>query len=295
MPDAKAPDHGLLTWGAEGTEGGRFHSRVLQFPPGASGLTLGRGYDFKERSAGDIEADLVAAGVDAENAKTLGKATGLTGAARQKFVKDNKLEKFEITEEAQLALFEKVYAEQKAEVVRICDKADTQEAYGIVDFTTLDGAIFDIFIDLKFRGDYTGPARKKIQGFAATNDLEGLSAAIGDAKNWPDVPDDRFKRRKEFAADAVATRTTAGTLGAPHAARFPPHVEKPKGKGKKAKAKPGHHKAKNHLAHLDGTILENHRQVVFQQAHLRYTSFATEGEVGLSANRFETRPLFRMG
>jgi hypothetical protein len=48
MADALAPSTGLLTWGAEGTEGGRFHSRVLQFPPGASGLTLGRGYDMKE-------------------------------------------------------------------------------------------------------------------------------------------------------------------------------------------------------------------------------------------------------
>ncbi|MEX0729512.1 MAG: hypothetical protein WED00_03675 [Aquisalimonadaceae bacterium] len=41
------PQKGLLTFEAEGTEGGRFHSRHLHVPSGMSGLTLGRGYDFR--------------------------------------------------------------------------------------------------------------------------------------------------------------------------------------------------------------------------------------------------------
>ena len=270
MADALAPSTGLLTWGAEGTEGGRFHSRVLQFPPRASGLTLGRGYDMKERTSASIAADLVAAGVDQVNATLLGKASGLTGKARNDFVTKNKLDDFEITQEAQVALFDRVFAEQKADVVRIASKADVEETYGKTDFTTLDPAILDLFVDLKFRGDYTGATRKALQRYAATNDLEGLAAAVDDDTLFAKVPSDRFDRRVQYLKDAVAARKASGTMPKPHPAVFPPHVAKPT-KGAKHK---GHHHPAAHPVYLKYTSLTEHRQIAFVPAHLRYTTLA---------------------
>ena len=60
------PSRGVLTWEAEGSEGGRYHSRVLHVPSNTSGLTIGRGYDMKDRSAAEAQKDLIAAGVDAK-------------------------------------------------------------------------------------------------------------------------------------------------------------------------------------------------------------------------------------
>ena len=46
---------GLLTYKAMGMEGGDFHSRKLHVPSDRSGLTIGRGYDMKEKSSYKIE------------------------------------------------------------------------------------------------------------------------------------------------------------------------------------------------------------------------------------------------
>jgi hypothetical protein len=59
---------------------------------------------------------------------------------------------------------------------------------------------------MHFRGDYAGGARKKIQKYVVENDLEGFAKAMGDVANWPNVPPDRFNRRKKFLEDAVLAK-----------------------------------------------------------------------------------------
>src|SRR6185312_9404453 len=90
------PDRGEVTWKAEGTEGGKHHSRRLHVPTDSSGLTLGRGYDMRNRTAADIISDLTRAGVLLKDAQTISGAAGLTGADARKFIRDKKLEHFEI-------------------------------------------------------------------------------------------------------------------------------------------------------------------------------------------------------
>ena len=202
----EAPSVGLVTWDAEGTEGGRFHSRTLSVPSDSSGLTIGRGYDMKERSAATIAADLGAAGVPAADASKISKAAGLSGAAARKFITDQKLGSFEISKPAQLALFMTTYNALKADVARICAKPDVVAAFGACDLTKTDRAIVDILVDLRFRGDYNGTSRALVQKVAAQNDLAGFAAALQKAGNWPNVPADRFNRRAAFLAQAVAAR-----------------------------------------------------------------------------------------
>ncbi len=122
----------------EGTEGGRFHSRTLCVPSDSSGLTIGRGYDMKERKPASIAADLVAAGVPAADAAKISQAAHLSGAAAKKFIVDNQLASFEISKAAQVALFMTTYNALKADVARICAKPDVVATFGACDLTKTD-------------------------------------------------------------------------------------------------------------------------------------------------------------
>lgn len=193
-----AVSRGLLTYEAEGQEGGPYHSRKLHVPSSSSGLTIGRGYDMKEKKSSKIEFDLIDAGVDAATSALLGKASGLSGSSAKRFISDNDLSDFEITMDAQEKLFESIYAELEKDVIRICNKADCVKIYGAVNWNALDSKIRDAVVDLRFRGDYHSRSRKIIQKYISDNDLKQFTEKMLKRSNWAGVPEDRFNRRVAF-------------------------------------------------------------------------------------------------
>lgn len=194
----KSPTYGVVTWEAEGTEGGRYHSRKFHVPSSVSGLTIGRGYDMKTKSASTISVDLIGAGIKAKEVAAIKLAAGLSGNAARQFIIDNDLLDFQVTPEAQKKLFKVSYDAESDQVKRICKKSDVVIAYGKTDWDKLNSAIKDITIDLKFRGDYTGTSRKIIQKSIADNNLSAFKKHLKDKKNWKNVPKDRFDRRNTF-------------------------------------------------------------------------------------------------
>ena len=54
-------------------------SNHLHWPGTASGVTLGPGYDMKERHPKEIKSDLISIGLSATTAESIGEASGLTG------------------------------------------------------------------------------------------------------------------------------------------------------------------------------------------------------------------------
>ena len=200
--DFTTPTFGIVTWESEGTEGGRYHSRKLHVPSSSSGLTVGRGYDMRRKSASKISTDLTSVGIDAKDSAKLKLSAGLFGEAASQFIIDNDLLDFQISADAQKSLFKISYDHESAEVKRICEKADVVLAYGKTDWTKLNSSIKDITIDLKFRGDYTGASRKNIQKTIADNDLEAFKKVMLDKTKWPNVPEDRFNRRKKYLENA---------------------------------------------------------------------------------------------
>ena len=64
-------------------------SNQLHWPRGSSGVTLGPGYDMKERTEAEITTDMLAIGVDITTAKKIAKGSGLEGPKAQQFVNDN--------------------------------------------------------------------------------------------------------------------------------------------------------------------------------------------------------------
>lgn len=206
---AVTPSVGLVTWESEGQEGGPYHSRKLTVPSDSSGLTVGRGYDMKERKKTDIIQDLMASQVSLADATVIAGAAGLSGESAKDFIVRNKLENFEISKTGQKLLFLLTYEGIKADVKRICSKADVVEKYGATDWNKLDPAIIDILVDLRFRGDYTPRARALIQRFVAANDLPAFAKALNLSSNWTNVPRDRFNRRVAFINNALTAHKPA--------------------------------------------------------------------------------------
>lgn len=141
---------------------------------------------------------MISAGVDEVNATLLSGAAHLSGSAAKQFILDNGLSDFEITMQAQEALFNEIYAELEKDVIRICNKDDCVEIYGAVDWLGLHPEIRDTVVDLRFRGDYHSKSRKIIQKLIAQNDLAAFTEKMVDRGNWASVPEDRFNRRVAF-------------------------------------------------------------------------------------------------
>lgn len=187
-----------LTFDAEGREGGTYHSRTPHVPSSNSGLTIGRGYDLKQRNVLGVETDLMVAGLTREQALVYAAAVGLQGDAAKVYIAENKDKLGEITPQQQKRLFEVTYAQIEADVKRICSKADVVEAYGATDWGSLNTKIKDVLIDLRFRGDYTPASRRFLQKHIAGNDLAKFKTEIEKEANWPNVPEDRFRRRAAY-------------------------------------------------------------------------------------------------
>lgn len=193
---------GQLTFDAEGLEKpGRYFSRRLHVPGPWSGATIGRGYDMRERSRNEIVADLTAAGLAKVTAEKLAQARGLKGPQARDFIRAKGLGAIEVTPKQQKALFVLTYKELEGDVIRICTKADVVAKYGALTWDALDLAIRDLVVDLRYRGDYTGATREKVQPPAVKNDLTSFTRALSNEDYWVGqrgVPRDRFRRRRDY-------------------------------------------------------------------------------------------------
>ena len=192
------PSYGVLTWEVEGTEGGRYHSRCFHVPSERSGLTIGRGYDMREKTASKISGHLVQAGISCEVANVISLAAGKMGRAAKLFIIENDLLDYEISAKAQLKLFEIIYKEMEADVKKICNKTITTTTYGKTDWATLNTKIKTVLIDLRFRGDYHPKSRKFLQKHVANNDLALFKKEMNKDANWTNVPPARTKARIKY-------------------------------------------------------------------------------------------------
>lgn len=193
---------GQLTFDAEGLESrGPYFSRVPHVPGGWSGVTIGRGYDMKERSESEILEDLSNAGVSMDRAKQLAECNGLRGENAKEFLESNGLNNIEISTAEQKALFIQTYQELEGDVIRICNKQDVVAKYGETDWDSLNPTIKDIVVDLRYRGDYTGATRQRVQPALVNNDLAALQDVLSDRNYWVTrfrVPENRFELRKDY-------------------------------------------------------------------------------------------------
>lgn len=193
--DDYTPDKGKLTFINEGHEQGPFHSRKLHVPSNDSGLTIGRGYDMKERKQSQIQSELVAAGVSLANAEKIAKAASLKGVDAKKFIVDNNLSDFEIDMAAQKKLFELVYQEKERYAKHLCTKPDVTKKFGECNWDNLDSNIRELVVDLTYRGDYTPNLRAKMQKAIITQDFDALVKSLSNKANFSKIDNNRFNAR----------------------------------------------------------------------------------------------------
>lgn len=206
MNDLIVP-YGQLTFDAEGNDdpGSQYYSRKAHVPPGGSGVTVGRGYDLGNFSQAKVGEGLVRAGIEPTPWEG---AFGLKGNAAKQWLAQYGHSLPEVTLKQQKNLFLFAYDVLKADVVRISTKADVLQIYGATDFDALHPKILDLVVDLRYRGDYSGNTRKRVQPLMVKNDLGGMTTLMGDRSFWSSVPEDRFKRRKEYLAQEPTEKIT---------------------------------------------------------------------------------------
>ena len=173
---------GQLTFDAEGMENSRsrYHSRRPHVPGPWSGVTIGRGFDMRERTREAIFDDLRAAGMPAGDARQLSRCAGYAGNTAKQYLKDHNLNALNITPEAQNRLFLATYEELAGDVIRICEKHDVVAKYGPTKWQQLDPTVRDIAIDLRYRGDYTPATRRKVQVLLVANSRSRLKRLMAD-------------------------------------------------------------------------------------------------------------------
>lgn len=116
------------------------------------------------------------------------------------YTQKNNLQNNVITREQQKKLFQISYNRISADAKRLATKSDVQRMYGRTDWGRLNSKIKDVVVDLRYRGDYTAAARRKIQKAIVKNDLRSFKKLMSDEDFWVKkmkVPKDRFQRRKD--------------------------------------------------------------------------------------------------
>ena len=193
---------GQATFDAEGSEvSGPYFSRVIHWPGGRSGVTIGRGYDMGQRTPLQIQRELAFAGVPPHDAAIFSLAAGLRGPSAERFVREHRTALPAISPAAQRRLFEAVTTvEVISDIQRILAKPDLVNRYGAVVWSELPEAIRELVFDLRYRGDYTPAVRERIQSSIVGRDLPALLSAIEDREYWRGlgVPPDRIERRIEI-------------------------------------------------------------------------------------------------
>ena len=157
------------------------------------------------RSRTEIVSDLSASGVSSAKARMFALTNGRKGKQAKDLIKETRLDSLEITPREQKALFLLTYRELEGDVMRICRKVDVVEKYGALEWDGLDPVIRDVLVDLRYRGDYTGATREKVQPVAVKNSQYAFARVLSDEDYWVrqrGVPRDRFRRRRRYVQQA---------------------------------------------------------------------------------------------
>ncbi len=194
------PDHGVLTWRAEGQSTGRYASKGIHWPGGeSSGVTIGRGYDMGSRTAEEVQSDLIRAGVRRNHAVSLSAGAGLRGVSAERFVKRNSDRLPELSTEQELQLFSSVtYPRYERVVLRIAAKSDVVKAYGQIDFETNSSETTEVLVDLAIRGDYTPETRTFLQKAFVSGNIGEICASLRVLNEFHSVPRERAAARNEL-------------------------------------------------------------------------------------------------
>ena len=98
---------GYFTFHAEGASSSA--TDTLHWPKGESGVTIGPGYDLKERTESEVYADMISVGISRADADIIKKGAGKKFHEADAFVKNYKNKIKPITKAQKIALFTMIW------------------------------------------------------------------------------------------------------------------------------------------------------------------------------------------
>ncbi|CAI8726579.1 EF-hand domain-containing protein [Pseudomonas sp. IT-P258] len=185
-------ERGQVTFDAEGNDipNSPYFSRRLHWPGGASGVTLGRGYDMRHRTPQSVASDLIAAGVDTISVEKFSRGAGLSGQAARDFVNLNRDAFGAISQAAQRILFEDVvYPRYEVAAQRQYNSA---AASNIPKWESLDKRVRDIAVDLTYQ---QGSIWSRQMPYISENNRDSLANYIQDTQELTQYESGRNRAR----------------------------------------------------------------------------------------------------
>ncbi|MFY0666388.1 MAG: hypothetical protein JXQ97_17350 [Natronospirillum sp.] len=150
---------GQFTFNVEGDDNPRsdYFSRVAHATIGASGITIGRGYDLYQqylrhsRNSDKVVEDLTAAGISQELIELLRSAVTLQGDPARAFYRHNRelLQEHVITRKQQYDLYNRIYSAYKVIAKRRFNLVLPTDSYDALSEITQT-----VLIDMNYRGDF---------------------------------------------------------------------------------------------------------------------------------------------
>lgn len=143
---------GLVTFLSEGNDSPTSiaYSRKLHHPTFNSGVTIGRGYDMKQRSKIAIYHDLISVGISSKKAKEISFASTLYGRNADIFISKNRDAIGEITRTQQVSLFNKIYPSYVSAAKLRYER--NISGFHACSWDGLDPAIRDVLVDIVYQG-----------------------------------------------------------------------------------------------------------------------------------------------
>lgn len=145
-------------------------SRILYWPGKRSGVTLGRGYDMKERSPGEIMTHLRQAGIEEYKAIICSKGAGFAGIQAANFVKAYGPLVGEITHLQQVRLFEIAFQVYVKRGMRIFN-SHKAKINSTITWDMINKKIKDVYLDSLYQGCYSASLFAEL---IAKGDVDGV-------------------------------------------------------------------------------------------------------------------------
>jgi LysM repeat protein len=194
-------------------------SDKLHWPGGASGVTLGPGYDMKGRTSAEIVRDLTAVGVNPDTARSISRAAGLEGSAARNFANNNSgLVTLTPAQETRLqAIAARPFEQVVADNVRVPLTQNQFDALVSFAYNIGEGAFRDSTALRKINaGDYAGGAEAmKLFNKSGGEVLQGLVNRRNDEVRLFNTPGAPLATTPPSATPPAATNPPPTTPPAP--------------------------------------------------------------------------------
>jgi len=174
----------------------RNFSRILHCPDLYSGVTLGRGYDMKERSPGEILTHFRQSGIEEYKSVICSKSYGLAGNAAKNFIKNYGYLIGEITHQQQIKLFNISYKQKKDYAYGVYFR-QSRHIDNALEWDDIDFRIKETFVDIIYQGiPGVRPLIALIAAGASKEHVADFIAKDPKQKNYPERLKARLRNLK---------------------------------------------------------------------------------------------------